>query len=223
MNQNQKDWNARQQALRKALDQGSDDRAAIELFLLQHAAVHSGAVSGAPGCSYADEIWQDSADTTLRRLPPGGEHSIAWIFWHIARVEDITLNLLVAGTPQVFDQAGWASRLGASIQHTGNAMLPGEVAVLSQEVNLEELYAYRIAVGQRTREIVHSLHPGDFRRKVSPDRIAHLQDKGLVLPAARAIVEYWSKRTVAEILLMPPTRHNYLHLNEASRLKAASR
>jgi hypothetical protein len=29
----------------------------------------------------------------------------------------------------------------------------------------------------------------------------------------------WSKRTVAGLLPMPPTRHNFLHLNEALRIK----
>jgi hypothetical protein len=34
-------------------------------------------------------------------------------------------------------------------------------------------------------------------------------------------VDYWSRRTVAGLLLMPPTRHCFLHLNEALRIKHA--
>jgi hypothetical protein len=32
-------------------------------------------------------------------------------------------------------------------------------------------------------------------------------------------VDYWSKKTIAGLLLMPPTRHCILHLNEAMRIK----
>jgi hypothetical protein len=31
--------------------------------------------------------------------------------------------------------------------------------------------------------------------------------------------DYWSKKTIAGLLLMPPTRHNFVHLNEAARIR----
>jgi len=33
------------------------------------------------------------------------------------------------------------------------------------------------------------------------------------------VIDYWSGLTLAGLLLMPPTRHNFIHLNEALRLK----
>lgn len=45
-------------------------------------------------------------------------------------------------------------------------------------------------------------------------------ETGAVTPEALEIVTYWSKRTIAGLLLMPPTRHNFLHLNEAFRIKS---
>ena len=38
-----------------------------------------------------------------------------------------------------------------------------------------------------------------------------------------ALVKYWGKRDTAGLLLMPATRHNFIHLNEALRLKQARR
>jgi len=46
-----------------------------------------------------------------------------------------------------------------------------------------------------------------------------VRDEGAVVEAASAVLDYWSKRTIAGRLLMPPTRHCFLHLNEAQRLK----
>jgi len=44
-----------------------------------------------------------------------------------------------------------------------------------------------------------------------------------VVEAARGIVEYWGRRTLAELLLALPTRHNLVHLNESLRLKQKRR
>ena len=35
----------------------------------------------------------------------------------------------------------------------------------------------------------------------------------------KRLVEYWSTRTIAGLLLMPATRHPLVHLNEAMRIK----
>ena len=43
--------------------------------------------------------------------------------------------------------------------------------------------------------------------------------EGAVLEVASDLIDYWAKRTIAGLLLMPATRHNLVHLNEALRLK----
>jgi hypothetical protein len=44
-------------------------------------------------------------------------------------------------------------------------------------------------------------------------------DEGAVVAAAKGVVEYWGRRNTAGLLLMPATRHNLVHLNEALWLK----
>ncbi len=46
---------------------------------------------------------------------------MAWLAWHITRIEDITMNLLVAGRPQLFRRDGWQARLKIAAADTGNA------------------------------------------------------------------------------------------------------
>jgi hypothetical protein len=94
-----------------------------------------------------------------------------------------------------------------------------EIAVLSAALNIEALRDYRLAVGQRTREIIDGLQPGSLKHKVKATRLQHVLDDGMVVEAAREIVDYWGRRTIAGLLLMPATRHNFIHLNEAARLK----
>jgi hypothetical protein len=46
-----------------------------------------------------------------------------------------------------------------------------------------------------------------------------MRDEGAVVEAARGLLDYWGKRNIAGLLLMPATRHNLVHLNEALQLK----
>ncbi len=61
-------------------------------------------------------------------MPPGGEHSIAWILFHLSRIEDMTMNMLVAGTPQLFTRDDWAERLNVPVLHSANKMDDRDVA-----------------------------------------------------------------------------------------------
>ena len=93
------------------------------------------------------------------------------------------------------------------------------VESLSATVDVAALRDYRVAVGRRTREIVQQLQPDDLKRKVDPRRVQQVMDQGDLVEAASGIADYWGRRTIAGLLLMPATRHNMVHLNEALRLK----
>jgi hypothetical protein len=94
-----------------------------------------------------------------------------------------------------------------------------ELAQLSATIDIQAVRAYRVAVGRRTRVIVQQLEPEELKHKVGPIRVQQVMDEGAVIEAARGIVDYWSKRDIAGLLLMPATRHNLVHLNEALGLK----
>jgi hypothetical protein len=215
-----KAWNENQQALKQALAHPEEHARAVELFLSQHAALHDCAITPGAPPGFSDLLWQGLSEAAARRIPPGAEHSIAWMLWHIARIEDITMNMLAAGAPQLFHAAGWQARLNAQPADTGNAMTPAEVASLSAAIDLDALRDYRQAVGARTREIARGLAPQDVRRRVRAERIARVLAEGAVLPSEGWLTDYWGGLTIAGLLLMPPTRHNFVHLNEAMRAKA---
>ena len=102
---------------------------------------------------------------------------------------------------------------------TGNAMEEQDRADLNARIDIPALRAYRTAVGCRTRQIVETLQPEGLKQKVDPARIAQVMEAGALVESARGIAEYWSKRDIAGLLLMPATRHNLVHLNEALKLK----
>jgi hypothetical protein len=215
-----KSWNDRHKELRHALEISGDRRLATDLFLLQHAAVHSGRISELPVHSFADEVLGNLSEIQWRFIPRGGNHSIAWIILHLARVEDLTMNILVADKNQVFRDGGWCDRLGLNFVHTGNGMTDNDVVEYSNEVNIKALFEYRLSVGRETRKVVKALKAPDYKSRIKLERIKRIWDERAMIPNAKRIVEYWARRTVAGLLLMPPTRHCFLHLNEARKIKS---
>lgn len=219
MDINRKLWNDGQQKFRRILAAG-DHSKAVDQFLIQHGMVHSKKVSRGSVWSFEEELWQGLTEKVFRSIPPKGEHSIAWILFHITRVEDITMNILIADTTQLYVKDKWGKKLGVTISHSANSMDDQEVAQLSAKLNMELLRKYRVAVGRRTQEIVKKIIPAEWNQKVRVERVQRVLETGAVTPEALEIVTYWSKRTIAGLLLMPPTRHNFLHLNEAIRVKS---
>jgi hypothetical protein len=218
MDINRQHWNQGHQKLHRALARG-DHQKAVEIFLDQHGMVHSGKMTDFRLWSFEDEVLNGMTDNQIRCIPPKGEHSIAWILFHLARIEDITMSMLVAGTSQVFIRDRWADKLNVRIQHSANSMDVESIATLSAQVDMAALRAYRQSVGHGTRGIVKELKPEELKQKTNPSRLQIVMDEGALLPEAIGILNYWSKRSIAGLLLMPPTRHNFLHLNEALRIK----
>jgi uncharacterized damage-inducible protein DinB len=90
-------WYERQKQLSHSLasEEPAQLATALELFLEQPAQLHStnGLVQSAL-TGLSDEQW---------RLKPGqGTNSVAWLVLHMARIEDVTFNLLVMERAQVF-------------------------------------------------------------------------------------------------------------------------
>ena len=219
MDSAQKNWNKQQTEFREILLGFNQHDHAIKLFLHQHAALHSARMAKSDDWSFEDEILADIQEEQIRRIPPNSEHSVAWTIWHIARIEDTAMNILVAGGPQILFSEEWFDKLEIDARDTGNAMSDEGVTALSSSVNIEMLKSYRMAVGRRTRDVVKQLNSSDLSHKVEPARLQQVLDEGAVVAEAQGLIDYWSKRNVAGLLLMPATRHNFVHLNEALKIK----
>lgn len=219
MEPNRKLWNENFKQLRRLLNDPQMLAEGKALFLSLHAPLHARAVSGQPGWNLDEELWNGLDEAAFRCIPAGEEHSIAWCLWHLARIEDITMNVLVAGQHQLFEREGWAVRLHVPLKDTGNLISDAALRALSEQVDWQALHAYRSAVGKSTRTVVQSLTAADLKRKTPPERLQKTLGEGGINPAATGVVEYWGGLTVKGLLLMPPTRHTLVHMNECLALK----
>ncbi|GIO85136.1 hypothetical protein J25TS5_20680 [Paenibacillus faecis] len=217
-----KRWNENHKQLTGILSKAAEHEKAVGLFLDQHALLHSSNISQSESETLEDVLLQNLPEDQFRRYPvvtPDTKNSIAWHLWHIARIEDMTMNVLIGNREQIFHVGHWVDKLGTRFIHTGNEMTEEEVAELSAKIDIPALLAYRRAVGLATREVIGAVEPGEFSRKVESNRIHALRNQGAVKDEAAWLLEYWGKKTWAGLVLMPATRHNFVHLNKAIRIK----
>jgi len=211
--------NKQQTVLREALNGAVNHQQAIQLCLEQNARLHSANVTQITTWSFEDEILNELSEDLFRRIPSNEEHSIVWCIWHLARIEDTAMNFLVAGSQPIFEQNDWFEWMGVSFRDAGNEMSAEDMINLSTGIDLQALRAYRAAVGCRSQEIITGLTLEDIKHKVDPERIQRVLEAGAIKPESSYITDYWGKRDISGLLLMPATRHNIVHLNEAVRLK----
>jgi hypothetical protein len=213
-------WNPKQALLRQALKEGQIEEARILLCEL-HSAVHSSEIYETLSPSYMDEIWEGLSEKDFRTMPSTNDVTIAWNIWHITRIEDITANILIANTEQILNDE-WLKKLNISIKDTGNAMSDEEIISFSDGIDLKELRNYRNSVGTRTKQIIESLKQEDLKYKFKQSQMSRILTEGGVIEHSESVwlLDFWSKKTVAGILLMPITRHQIVHLNDCRKLKS---
>jgi hypothetical protein len=192
---------------------------AKDLFLEQHAAVHTAAVGGNK-MSAAERTYGGLSDEQLRVRPREDLNSIAWIVFHIARAEDIFLNPVLAGRPQVFDE-GWAKKLNVTRRDFGIGMTSPEVTDLTRQLDLGALKEYRDAVGKRTREIVGGFTPGDWQGVTAPERVQSAADQGAFGERSEMLVKVFTGRPRAALLSGLALFHCSGHLGEATTVRSA--
>lgn len=192
---------------------------AEELFLEIHAKLNLSEVSGT-GQNEVDRLLNGLTRAEYAIMPTNKDETIAWVFWHIARIKDLTMNVLTAQREQVFDNS-WKDRLKVSITDTGNALSDDEIMYLSKSIDIENLLSYRNEVAKRTREVVRNLKAEDMTRPVAPADLEKILSLGGVTEDEDSIwlLEFWGKKDVAGLLLMPSTRHVMLHLNSCCKWK----
>jgi len=218
------DWSERHQLLSKSIRKEDSFSKAVDTVLSLHSELHRAAVSSLKSPNAVDALFEDITPIECTVMPTPKDETIAWAVWHIARIEDLTMNLLVGNKAQVFDDS-WQQRIGTSVRDTGNAMSDDEILSFSRRISFEDLLQYRDAVGIRSREILRALQPGDMKRKITPESTARILAEGGVTTHADSIwlLDFWGRKDVAGIILMPLTRHLTMHLNDCYLWKQAIR
>ena len=215
-----KEWNPKQALLRQYLTKSQNFNESINLCLEMHILLHSSEMSNCKSTTYFDILWNNLAESVFRLFVKKSGTSIAWNIWHLTRIEDITANILIANENQVINN-DWLKKINTDIRDTGNSMTDDEIIKFNNEINIKQLYYYRIAVGIKTQSIIKKLKSNDLKRKMDKSQLVRIIDEGGVLEHEKSkwLIDFWGKKNVSGILLMPITRHQVVHLNDSLRIK----
>ena len=101
----------------------------------------------------------------LRYRPDAEANSIAWLVWHLTRVQDDHVAD-VAGGEQLWTAAGWVERfrLPFDVEAVGNGQSSEEVGRV--QASAEMLAGYQDAVHRSTVDYVSTLQDDDYERVV---------------------------------------------------------
>jgi uncharacterized damage-inducible protein DinB len=108
---------------------------------------------------------EDLTPEQLATRPGGVANSIAWLVWHLSRVQDDHVAA-IAGTEQVWTQTDWAQRFGLpfDIEDTGYGHGPAEVAAVTSDA--ATLLGYHDAVCEATLRFLERIVDADLDRVV---------------------------------------------------------
>jgi uncharacterized damage-inducible protein DinB len=102
----------------------------------------------------------------LTERPSPGANTIAWLVWHLTRVQDHHMSEIL-DAEQIWVTGEWADRFGleADPSNTGFGHSPAEVAAV-RPVGTDVLLGYLDAVDKRTRAALEQLTPTELDRIV---------------------------------------------------------
>jgi hypothetical protein len=186
------------------------------MFLDQHAFLHSADITNGP--SFVDRTFDVLSDAQMRVRPGKGVNSLAWLLWHMARTEDVNVNLVIVDGRQIFDEA-WARRLNVSRRDIGTGMTEDEVGDLTESLNIAAARGYRNSVGRRTREVVASLSDSFLEETVGPADVARASAAGAIGARAEWLLDFMQNQSRATRLMTVGITHNARHLGEGLTLR----
>lgn len=210
------DWNIQQKKLKELISKKETFDSAKELYLSMHKYLHFSDIDD----TLMNQLWKSLNTKDFSIMPTARDVTIAWNIWHITRIEDLTINMLLNKSNQIFNNK-WKENLNVEFTDTGNAMTDDEIMELSRNMNIEVLKEYRKTVGSQTQNILSKLVFEDMKRKMESKNIERILEEGGVTnhPDSIWLLDFWGRKNVAGIILMPGTRHQIGHINDCINLK----
>jgi hypothetical protein len=104
-------------------------------------------------------------EVALTHRVSGRANSIAWLVWHLTRVQDDHVAD-VAGTEQVWAAEGWAARFGLPFPADATGYGQGSDEVAAVRAGADLLLGYYDAVHERTLQYLGEIGEADLDRIV---------------------------------------------------------
>lgn len=95
----------------------------------------------------------------------GESHSVAWVLWHAARIEDLFVRRIFQGKPEIWSEGGWAEKTGLPAQGFGTGQPTAEAKAVRIK-DLDAFWRYQDAVMNEVEAYLGGLTDADLAREV---------------------------------------------------------
>lgn len=155
----------------------------------------------------------------LKERPGEQGNSIAWLMWHLARTEDVMVNSVIRGEPQLLTSDDWPKRLRLEDTHMGTGLSDDEVGKVTGELDPLVADEYWKTVADATNAWLKSISPEVLDE--IPDMYQRLSEIPPILAGAdnQAMVEFWRGRTAGFLFGATVINHGYIHVGEMQAIR----
>jgi len=210
-------WNPKQKLLKTLLSKKATAEEGLAETIKLHQELHS--LTRKSNNLYTELI--NEVKDIYSFQPNSYFYTVAWNIWHITRIEDAIINILIFNKEQVFTEE-WKKLLNIKITDTGNALNVVENKKFSDVINFNELLKYRKKVGLTTQKLLPQITVSMLRNKPNEQQIKRLFIEKVLTKESESswLSDFWAKRTVTGFLLLPITRHQIYHMNDCIKIQS---
>jgi hypothetical protein len=213
------DWSKKQNSLKVLLSKEQTFSDGIKLLLEMHGLLHDKKVCNNNVETFYNNLWENLNEETCKIIS-NKETSILWNIWHITRIEDIVSNDIIGNKDEILNTE-MQIKLNIKTKDTGNAMNYEEIDFFDKNINIKALKDYRIKVGKQTQKTIKSLKYSDMKRTVEKRQLEKIMENGGILENEKSkwLLDFWGRKNILGLIMMPITRHQTVHLNDCFNIK----
>lgn len=156
---------------------------------------------------------KNKIDNLFKELKDCKNENIIWNLWHIMRIEDLIVNILICEKESILNEK-LKNELNISITDTGNSLTKEEIKKFAKNINIKKLKYYSDKISKNTINLVKRLKAEDIKRKINKINLEKIINGCGVTKDNLWLIDYWGKKDIAGLLLMPLSRHIIVHLNQ---------
>ncbi|WP_307972303.1 hypothetical protein [uncultured Brachyspira sp.] len=156
---------------------------------------------------------KNKIDNLFKELNDYKNENIIWNLWHIMRIEDLIVNILICEKESILNEK-LKNELNISITDTGNSLTKEEIKKFAKNINIKKLKYYSDKISKNTINLIKRLKAEDIKRKINKISLEKIINGCGVTKDNLWLIDYWGKKDIAGLLLMPLSRHIIVHLNQ---------
>lgn len=156
---------------------------------------------------------KNKIDNLFKELNDYKNENIIWNLWHIMRIEDLIVNILICEKESILNEK-LKNELNISITDTVNSLTKEEIKKFAKNINIKKLKYYSDKISKNTINLIKRLKAEDIKRKINKINLEKIINGCGVTKDNLWLIDYWGKKDIAGLLLMPLSRHIIVHLNQ---------